>query len=369
MPHVLRSLTVVGLTGLIFVTIGLPQRVAAAQSGASAGNTKQAGGSGSATRQAEAAAGELNATAVRALSSRQYAQAIELLNRARRLLPSRPWHCVQPGPGVRPGRPVRRGDRATAARGRRSTKADPHKKQTVHFLLGTAYFETGQFGPAAEQLEAVRSDPEFAENALYLLEESYRKSGQAARAEQAFLDLTKVKPDSALVHKLLGTAYDTQGRFPEALAEFEKAAQSDPSLPEVGFDAGLLCLKLHDEVAARKWLEAELKLNPCYAAAHYYLGDIERKASRWAPAAESYRKAIGCAPAYADAHLALGMVLQAQGLNSEALPVLRRAVELAPSKSEAHFQLAKSLAKAGRTAESRAEWKKAQALASSPEVK
>jgi hypothetical protein len=36
----------------------------------------------------------------------------------------------------------------------------------------------------------------------------------------------------ALVHKLLGTAYDSQGRFQEALAEFQIAAQSGPDLPD-----------------------------------------------------------------------------------------------------------------------------------------
>jgi tetratricopeptide (TPR) repeat protein len=243
------------------------------------------------------------------------------------------------------------------------------QKATARFLLGTAYFETGQFQLAAEQLEFVRSHPEFAENALYCLEESYRKSGNGARAEQAFLDLAKLKPDSALVHKLLGTAYDTQGRYPEALAEFQTASLSDPALPEVRFDAGLLCLKLHDEAAARKWFEAELKLNPCYAAARYYLGDIDCKASRWASAAESFREAIRCAPDYPEAYLALGIALQAEGLDTEALAVLRRAVALAPGASEAHFHLARALAKAGRMEASRAEWKKAQDLAGSQEVK
>lgn len=349
MRHVLGPLTVVGLASFIFCQIGLPRAAASAQSGASAGKSELA--------RSEAA--KLNAAAVQALSVKQYTQAIELLNRARRLLPGDSGiafnlglACVQSGRFAEAIEPLQR------------AKADPGKRETVHYLLGSAYFETGQHGLAAEQLEPIRSNPEFAENALYLLEESYRKSGNAARAEHAFLDLTKFKPDSALVHKLLGTAFDTQGRFPEALAEFQKAARSDPSLPEVRFDAGLICLKLHDEEAARRWLNAELKVNPCYAAAHYYLGDIDRKANQWVHAAESYRKAIGCAPDYGDAHLALGIVLQAQGRNAEALPVLRRSVQLTPDKSQAHFQLAKALAKSGRTAESRAEWKKAQALVS-----
>ena len=308
---------------------------------------------------------ELNSAAVRALSALQFKQAIELLNRAHSLVPADTGIAFNLGLAC-----VKAGRFSEAVQPLKLAVADPDKKNTAHFLLGTSYFQTKQFQLAADQFELVRSHPEFAENALYFLEESYRLAGSGARAEQAFLELMKLKPDSALVHKLLGTAYDAQGRFAEALAEFKAASVADPGLPEVRFGAGLICLKMHDEEAARKWFEAELKLDPCYAAAHYYLGDIERKASRWALAAESFRRAIGCAPEYAEAHLALGIALQAQGMDAEALPVLRRAVELAPGTSEAHFQLARSLAKAGRKEESRAEWKRAQDLtATQPEVK
>lgn len=354
----LRSRAVFAVAGAVCFLACLSAIPAFAQSGASGKQGRLA----SAPPEAEDA-GKLNASAVQAISDGQYARAIGLLTRARRLRPDDDGiafnlglACVKAGRFRDAIEPLQRG------------ASDPARRNASHFLLGSAYFETAQFRLAANELEAVRSNPEFAENALYLLEESYRKSGDA-RAEQAFMDLVKLKPDSALVHKLLGTAYDTQGHFPEALAEFQKAAQADSSLPEVRFDAGLLCLKLHDEAGARRWLEAELKLNPCYAAAHYYLGEIDRKASQWKTAAESYRKAVGCAPDYADAHLALGIALQEQGLNAEALATLRRAVELAPAKSEAHFQLARALAKAGRTAESRAEWKKAQALVSNQEAR
>lgn len=364
MQRVSLSATLVGLAGLscLFAGQSLVEQPAprSVQSGSPRGQDKS--GAFTASRAAGEAA-ELNAAAVSALSARQYGQAIALLSRARRLLPEDKSIAFNLGLAC-----VNAGRFAEAIEPLNFAATEPGRIATVHFLLGTANFEIGSFRLAAEHLEAVRADPKYAENALYLLEESYRKSGDA-RAQQAFLDLVKLKPDSALVHKLLGTAYDAQGQFPEALAEFKQAAESDASLPEVRFDAGLLCLKLHDTEAARHWLQAELALNPCFAAAHYYLGDIERKASRWAPAAESFRKAIACAPDYADAQLALGVALQAQGFGNAAVPVLRRAIELAPGKSEAHFQLARALAKVGRAEESRVEWKKAQALASAQDTK
>jgi tetratricopeptide (TPR) repeat protein len=307
-------------------------------------------------------AGRLNEAATRALSSGRYSDAIGLLLRAERLLPGDPGIAFNLGLSY-----VRAGRFRDALAPLRRACADPARRSAARFLLGSALYEDAQYGPAATELEAVRTNPEFAENALYLLEESYRKSGQAERAQQAFLDLVKLRPDSALVHKLLGTAYDAQGRSAEALAEFEKAAQAGPGLPEVRLDAGLVCLKLHDEAAARKWFDAEIALNPRSAPAHYFLGEIDRKQSRWESAEAAYRKAIQCAPDYGEAHLALGVVLQERGASAEALAHFRRAVALAPAKSEAHFQLARALAKAGHKAEAQAEWKLAQELASGPD--
>jgi tetratricopeptide (TPR) repeat protein len=359
----LRFLAVAGLIGHLSLPPGLysqsrPSESAPQQRVAPSKVDEKGNGGQAALARAQSEARELNSAAVRALSALQFKQAIELLKRAHRLVPADLSIAFNLGLAC-----VKGADFPEAVEPLELAVTGPDKRDTAHFLLGTAYFETGQFQLAAEQFEFVRSQPEFAENALYFLEESYRKTGDGDRAEQAFLELMKLEPDSALVHKLLGTAYDAQSRFPEALAEFRSAAQADPGLPEVRFDAGLLCLKMHDAESARKWFEAELKLDSCYAAAHYYLGDIDRKASRRAPAAESFRKAIHCAPEYPEAHLALGIALQALGLNAEALPVLRRAVALEPGSSEAHFQLARSLAKAGRSEESRAEWKKAQDLA------
>ncbi len=215
----------------------------------------------------------------------------------------------------------------------------------------------------------MRTNPEYAENALYLLEESYRKSKKGDQAEKAFADLLSRYPDSALVHKLLGAAYDSQGNFREALSEMQKAAARDPTLPEVNFGIGLLYLKLHDDTAAKKALEAELATNPCFALALYYVGEIDRRANQLPAAAESYRKAIRCQPDNADAHLALGITLQAQGEDADALRMFRRAAELAPDKSEPHFQLARALVKAGQAEEGRRELEKARQLAAAKDAK
>jgi tetratricopeptide (TPR) repeat protein len=298
------------------------------------------------------------------LSAGDFTKAIAPLEKAHKLAPADAGISFNLGLAY-----IKTGNYASAVKMLQPAVAKPDLADQARFLLGTAYFELNSFQQAGAELEPLRSHPKYAADALYLLEESYRKSGRLQEAEQAFADLVQRFPDSGLVHKLLGTAHDAQGQPREALTEFEKAARSDPSLPEVRFDAGLMCLKVHDESAAHKWFNEELAVNPCSAPALYYLGEIERTGGQSETAAGFYRKAIACAPSYGDAYLGLGIALQSQDKDSEALRALRRAVELRPEKSEAHFQLARALAKAGLKDESRQELQKARELASaSPEA-
>lgn len=307
---------------------------------------------------------DLNQRAVRALKQGETASAIRDLEKARRLAPGDPriafnlgFAYVQAARFVDAIEPLKR------------ALDDPAGRNKAMFLLGTCEFQVGQYKLAAAHLEPLRSQPEFAEKVLYFLEESYRNLRNVPAAESAFSELQNRYPDSALLHKLLGTAYDADGRWREALAEFEKAAERDPTLPEVKFDAGLLCLKLHDDEGARKWMTSELAHNPCLAAALYYLGEIDRRAVRLQTAEGFYRKAIGCAPSYTDAYLGLGITLQAQGREADAVPAFRRAVELTPDRADAHFQLARSLGKLGQSEESRRELRIAKELAAANDAK
>jgi tetratricopeptide (TPR) repeat protein len=241
----------------------------------------------------------------------------------------------------------------------RSThKPDPK----AQYALGASRFRAGNYSGAVEALEPLRNNASYAEGALYMLEESYRRIREGAEAKQAFLELSSRYPDSALLHKLMGMAYDQQDDFQNAIGEFEAALKADPTLPEVRFGIGLLHLKLHDEDNARKWMQAELEMNACYAIALYYLGNIERMSGRLGPARERYAKAATCSPGYADAYLGLGIVLEAQGRDREAIGAFRRAVNAAPQSPATRYRLGRALAKAGQASAAEAEFSKAREL-------
>jgi tetratricopeptide (TPR) repeat protein len=244
----------------------------------------------------------------------------------------------------------------------RRALASPVAAEQSRYLLGASLYERGEYRKASEQLERSRGS-KYAEGALYMLEESYRRSGKPELAKQAFTELAARFPDSAQLHKLLGVAYDEQGEKDQALSEFELALKADERLPEIRFAIGFLHFQKHDEARARKWLGAELQVSPCYAAAFYYLGELDREAERLAEAGAAYSAAIRCKPAYADAHLGLGMVLEKQGRILEALGHFHESVRLNPNRYQAHFQLAETLKRAGLGQQAKTEFEKVRELA------
>lgn len=244
----------------------------------------------------------------------------------------------------------------------RRALASPIAAEQSRYLLGASLYERGEYRESAQELERSRGS-KYAEGALYMLEESYRRSGKLEQSKQAFAELAARFPDSAQLHKLLGVAYDEQGEKDQARSEFELALKADERLPEIRFAIGFLHFQKHDEAQARKWLRAELEVSPCYAAAFYYLGELDREAGRFAEAGAAYSDAVRCKPAYAEAHLGLGVVLEKQGKIAKALDHFHEAIRLNPNRYQAHFQLAETLKRAGFKQQAKTEFDKVRELA------
>ena len=249
-----------------------------------------------------------------------------------------------------------------AGEARQSSHPAATPDTNAQYAQGASRFEAGDYGGAVRTLEPLRGDPTCAEGVLYMLEESYRRTHKGADARQAFIELSSRYPDSALLHKLMGMAYDEQGDFQNAVREFEAALQKDPNLTEVRFGIGLAYLKLHEEGNAEKWMRAEVDRNTCHAMALYYLGNIEQTSGRLPAAQEHYANAVECSPKYVDAHIGLGTVLEAQGRDKDALAAFRRAVESDPQNSAARYRLGRALAKVGQVRAAQEEFAKAREL-------
>jgi protein O-GlcNAc transferase len=138
--------------------------------------------------------------------------------------------------------------------------------------------------------------------------------------------------------------------------------QVRPGMPEVNFAIGYIYWKQQDYLQAQPWLEKELTIQPCYAAAHHYLGDIQRRTGNADAAAKRFRQALRCDANWADPYLGLGAVLEEQKQFGEAIRLLREFVRRQPDRADGRYRLARALQGAGRTAEAAAEFRKVEEM-------
>ena len=239
----------------------------------------------------------------------------------------------------------------------RATKHPPSALQ-AHFLRGTVYFEGGNFEAATPALEAARNHERLGEQSLYMLVEIYRLEGAAERSQERFLELQRRFPESAYYHKLMGAAYDAEGLFPQAASEFQAALRKEPGMPEVAYAIGLMEYKQHNHAGAMDWFGRELSVQPCFAKAHFYLGEIAAAGGNAADAEARYRRSIACDAQYAAGHAGLGALLLKSRRYEQALEMLLRAVALDPESADAQYSLGQVLLRLGRKEESQAAFRK-----------
>jgi tetratricopeptide (TPR) repeat protein len=136
--------------------------------------------------------------------------------------------------------------------------------QAVHLMprepqarlqLAKAYEASGSWLPAVEQFEKlVELAPENTEYS-YLLGRAYGKL-----SEWSYQQISEINSDSARLHQALGQEYVIQEKYDQALEAYQKAAHSDPRLPEIHLAMALLYLQLKqlDQALAEVKLEQEL---------------------------------------------------------------------------------------------------------------
>jgi tetratricopeptide (TPR) repeat protein len=95
-------------------------------------------------------------------------------------------------------------------------------------------------------------------------------------SEQCLRELAQVAPQSARVHQAQGHGLRVQGQPDRALAAFARAAEADPSLPEIHFAMAQIHLEQGRYADARREAERELEIVPESAGARALLAGLAR---------------------------------------------------------------------------------------------
>jgi tetratricopeptide (TPR) repeat protein len=162
-------------------------------------------------------------------------------------------------------------------------------------------------------------------------------------------------PASYRVNQISAEIFEVQGRYPEAVAEYRKAIQKNPSAINLHFRLGrALLMQSHSPDAlneARKEFDAELKLNPSDAVAEYEVGQILIAENKPEEAAPRFERALALSPDFTEALLALAKERANRKRYDDAIQFLERAVHLQPANESAHYNLMLAYRNAGRTAD------------------
>jgi len=224
-------------------------------------------------------------------------------------------------------------------------------------LLHDAVMARAQCGMATDQRDVVAESlivlaREFPGDPKVLFITTRYYSELANRTAQ---ELLQKAPSSPEAETLIAEAFQAQGKWDDATAQFRKILEQNPNQPGIHYQLGriLLSKPLDPTVTeeATKEFEAELKVNPASPSAEFMLGDLAWRNQKTEEAIEHFSRAIQFDASLAEAYLGVGMALNAAEKYSDAIPPLKKYTEMEPTDPAGYYQLATAYARTGNKAE------------------
>ena len=243
----------------------------------------------------------------------------------------------------------------------------------ISYNLALAYYKTGELRLAAGELSALRALVGEQPQVTLLLADTYLQLGEnkkviqllEASAEakpedlglayvlgmallrdkrmdegQKYLDRILGKGESAEALLLLGTSKFSVGDFPNALKDFQRAAELNPELPTLNGNLGQALMATGDTSAATKAFERELKQNPNDFAANLQMGVILKQDEMFDQAAAHFTRSLRMRPGDIGVRYQIAATMLAQNKLQPALLELESIIKEAANFTEAHVSLA-----------------------------
>jgi tetratricopeptide (TPR) repeat protein len=173
-----------------------------------------------------------------------------------------------------------------------------------------------------------------------------------AIAEECFLKVGALNPDSARVHQMLADHYAKLADYPKAKAEFQSAIHLAPQAPELHLGLGRVLSRAGELPEAEKELQTTLAVSPKSAFAHYELGHIYVLESRWPDAIAELQQVPDDTTVVLSARLDLAKAKSEAGQVSQAIKDLLSVSRL-DQDGEVYFRLAALYRRIGDEANAR----------------
>ena len=215
--------------------------------------------------------------------------------------------------------------------------ADKDNRQ-VNVLLADSYVRQGDNKKAIELLSPLFAASTSDQAVDYVLGTALARDGQVELAQRVINPLMD-GPDSAEKHMLLGTAKFSAHDYPGALADFRKAAEMNPELPEVNsFYGQALFANGHTE-ESREIFQKELAHNPNDFQSNIHIGLLLKQDQKYDEAMKFLKRALSVRPGDVAVRYQIALVKMAQGKDEIAADELEQIVSESPKFLEAHVSL------------------------------
>ncbi len=223
---------------------------------------------------------------------------------------------------------------------------------SVRALLQLARLQSGD-GDAAGALDSLREARELAPSSEDVLS-AFAQVSLAARmpfpAITTLQSLTRMCPEVADHHYLLGVALMQVGDLPGAVDTLREAERLEPDRPLTLVALGLALNGRKLFAEAKSFLLRSLELDPESADALAALAESEEGLTELEAAEAHAERALARESYQATALLVMGTIRMKQGRFVEARDALERAVAASPDSPKAHYQLSLAYARLGEEA-------------------
>jgi DNA-directed RNA polymerase subunit alpha len=183
-------------------------------------------------------------------------------------------------------------------------------------LLGQCYLEAGFYARAAEAFDRASKGRAAVKHFAALGHaEATLKDGNPNAAATALRAVLKADSEDARAHYLLGYCHDHNGRYEEAIAEYEAALEADPDCDAARFRLGFTYALRGEEDKALEYYEKIADRDTTYVNALVNLAVVYEDRRDFQSAIKCYRRVLRANPRHprarmylSDAHASLDMV-------------------------------------------------------------
>jgi tetratricopeptide (TPR) repeat protein len=236
-----------------------------------------------------------------------------------------------------------------------SVVRDQPDAQQPRYLLGLCYFFAQRWADAANTLEPLWAQESAQLSYLYVLSIAAHRAGQKALDDRATLQLIKAGEGSPEFHLFMGKAHLNLEQYDLALADFQAAAEANPTLTFVHFNLGLTYLKKQDYEHARDEFLKDAAVEPDLALNYDELGDTYTLLEQDSNAETSYHEALRRDPRLANSYVGLAKIYQREEKYPQALSAIDAAGKLDSNRTDIHYLRGQVLIRLGRKEEGKNE--------------